>query len=212
MTTPQVYFKNHNKPNKFPWSIYHGPLIKNLILFLKSVPLNRKKILIIGPGEFQEFEILIGLGFEISILDIDQRVIVQLQERYSTYITQSFLVDEHFNNYPEGELFDTIYAKEVIEHFKDSKSFLRKINKNLKPDGTIWLSTPNYGFFLLPLIEKYILELIARLSGFSRKDIHPTKYSKSKLEEDLTESGFNGIIIHYTKFKLALVAIAKKKV
>jgi 2-polyprenyl-3-methyl-5-hydroxy-6-metoxy-1,4-benzoquinol methylase len=211
MSTPQVYFKNHSRATRFPWSLYHRPLFTSLVNFLKSKTVDGKKILVIGPGELQEIELLIQLGFELSILDIDPRVIDHLRQKYPTYISQAFLVDDHFNNYPEHESFDIIYAKEVIEHFEEPRRFFAKIYEVLKKGGRLWVSTPNYGFFLLPLIEITILEFIARISGFSRKHIHPTKYSFTKLQKDLTESGFKDLTINQTQFKLALVATAFKK-
>lgn len=211
MSNPQVYFKNHSRATWFPWSIYHGPLFTSLIYFLKSNDVDRKKILVIGPGELQEMELLIQLGFELSILDIDPRVIDHLQKKYPTHISRAFLVDDHFNNYPENESFDIIYAKEVIEHFEEPKRFFAKIYEVLKKGGRLWVSTPNYGFFLLPLIENTILEFIARISGFSRKHIHPTKYSLNKLQQDLTESGFKDLTINQTQFKLALSCYGFKK-
>jgi 2-polyprenyl-3-methyl-5-hydroxy-6-metoxy-1,4-benzoquinol methylase len=179
MSKDQVYLVNHGRAMKFPWSLYHAPLIHSLNEFLKGIPNPQgKKILVIGPGDLQELPLLKDLGLEVSLLDIDQRVL----EKLAALVSETYLVDENFEGYPNPESFDAIYAKEVIEHLPDPHPFIKKVYAILKPGGMVWMSTPNYGFFLLPLLEKTILEVIARLSGFSRRDIHPTKFNKTQLE------------------------------
>lgn len=205
MKNYQPYIVNHSKASKFPWSIYHKPILDSLSSFLSTIKdPSKKKILVIGPGEFKEIGILISRGFNISVLDIDERVLLFLRSKYGSLIENYFLVDENLNGYPADGSFDIIYAKEVIEHFMNPDLFLEKIKAVLSPNGLAWLSTPNYGNFLLPFLEKTILEIVARFSGFSRKDIHPSKFSDDKLMNAIQRAGFHNILINITPWKLAL--------
>jgi hypothetical protein len=72
------------------------------------------------------------------------------------------------------------------------------------------MSTPNYGDVTLPFLENTFLEMIARLKGFSRKHIHPNKYSEDKLRQELLHSGFSKFDIQKTPYRLALTATALK--
>lgn len=209
MSQLEVYFPNHSRALKFPWSLYHKPLLESLIDFLKNSK-EGQEVLVVGPGAFQEFSLLKQRGLKISILDIDPRVLKLHEEEYSQEIENYYLVDENFNGYPLEEKFDFIYAKEVIEHLVEYEIFIKKLHSCLRPDGSIWLSTPDYGFFLLPLLEKTLLELVARFSGFSRKDIHPSKFNFQKLKLALEKKGFSNVNILKMPFRFSLVAIGKK--
>jgi 2-polyprenyl-3-methyl-5-hydroxy-6-metoxy-1,4-benzoquinol methylase len=201
----QPYFSNHNRALKFPWSIYHKPLLDSLEHFLASFdPKKSKTILVIGPGDLQELSLLLHYGFRPSLLDIDERTLQNSKQLYPELIDKYYHVDENFNGYPEDQKFDAIYAKEVIEHILDTPGFLNSLKKVLKPNSKIWLSTPNYGFFLLPFLENTILEIVARMSGFSRKDIHPNKFNSSKLKKELISNGFKDVEVEITFAKLAL--------
>ena len=209
MSQLEVYFPNHERAFKFPWSIYHKPLLNSL---LKEINLLRPgdHVLVIGPGAFEEIRYLKKKGVRISILDIDPRVLELHKKMNNDFVENFYLVGQDFTGYPDEDTFDLVYAKEVIEHLPDYLNFLFQIKKCLKPSGRLWLSTPNYGFFLLPLLEKTFLELVARMSGFSRKDIHPSKFTNQKLFEALKTSGFNENSIETMPFKLSLVALGQK--
>jgi hypothetical protein len=49
-----------------------------------------------------------------------------------------------------------------------------------------------------------VLELIARRSGFSRKDIHPTRFSTASLRRGLRAAGFEQVDVHATPTRLAI--------
>jgi SAM-dependent methyltransferase len=211
MSNHEVYFENHDRALRFPWSIYHRPLMNDLESFLVNNLRKDLKVLIVGPGYFQEFFLLKTFEIEISILDIDPRVLKINNARHGPGIKNCFLVDKNLNGYPEDESFDLIYAKEVIEHLENYGEFLKKLYRVLRLNGKLWLSTPNYGFFLLPTLEKTFLELIAKFSGFSRKDIHPSRFDKNLLQASVSEAGFQDIEIKEMLLKLALTVTALKK-
>ena len=95
--------------------------------------------------------------------------------------------------------------KRLLNTLLIGKSYLINIKNVLKPGGQLWLSTPNYGESILPFLENSILEIIARKNGFSRKDIHPSKLSKSSLSNGLKFSGFKNIKVKIVWNRLAIV-------
>lgn len=196
---------------RFPWSIYHRPLHDNLMEFIQTAKtLKLMSVLIIGPGEFHEAQSLFDLGFQVSVLDIDPRVIEDLRNRFPDKISNFYLVSDNFDEYPT-ESFDIIYAKEVIEHIPTYPEFLAKISSILSPGGKLWLSTPNYGSWPLPFLESTFLEVVARLNGFSRKHIHPAKFSKKKLMHALEDAGFKDNVVTEMPLKLSLTSVSSKK-
>ena len=206
----EEYYSNHSRAFKFPWSIYHEPLLEDLKKAISSIENpSGKSALVIGPGDFFEFQNLNEKGFKVSILDIDPRVIEKSKHQLGNKIENYFLVDENFNGYPE-ETFDLIYAKEVIEHIPDTKKFLANLLSLGHANSLFWLSTPNYGDWVLPFIEKTFLEIVARLSGFSRKGIHPRPFSKQTLSEAFETSGFSIEAVNKMPLKLSLTIWAKR--
>lgn len=207
MSNFEVYFDNHQRAYKFPWSIYHKPLMENLMTNLETLKPG-SEVLVIGPGAFDEYKLLFSRGLKVSLLDIDPRVIELHKASFGERISNYYLVDSDFNGYP-NQSFDFIYAKEVIEHLTNYQTFLSKLKGCLKQSGKLWLSTPDYEFFLLPLLEKTILEIIARKSGFSRKHIHPTKFGPSSLNTTMLQSGFTKVKVEKMPWRLSLVATAE---
>lgn len=208
MSKDEIYFENHDRANRFPWCIYHRPLEKSLKRFLLENNGERKRLLIIGPGAFFEESFINNLNYDVDVLDIDQRVLDRLQNRR---INEFICSADGTLSMIQDQTYDLVYAKEVIEHVVNYNAYLKDIKRVLKKDGSAWLSTPNYGFFLLPFLERTLLEVIARVNGYSRKEIHPTKFSKSTLSKTVEEAGFKIIKIKLTPLWLAMSCILKKE-
>jgi 2-polyprenyl-3-methyl-5-hydroxy-6-metoxy-1,4-benzoquinol methylase len=206
MSRREVYFKNHRNTMIFPWSIYHRPLYQSLIQTINSLPTG-SSVLVVGPGYLAEGEELKKKNLKVSLLDIDPRVLEYHQKVQNHTIEAFHLVDEKGGGYPEKQ-FDFIYAKEVIEHVPDPEKFLGDLKRCLRRGGLLWLSTPNYGFFLLPFLERTVLEWIAWLNGFSRKGIHPSQFTSSTLFFELQKMDFVKISVKETRLRLALIAKA----
>ncbi|PIN98824.1 MAG: hypothetical protein COT90_02485 [Candidatus Diapherotrites archaeon CG10_big_fil_rev_8_21_14_0_10_31_34] len=84
--------------------------------------------------------------------------------------------------------FDVVFAGEIIEHIFDTDFFVSELNRILKPNGFLVISTPNTAWignrFLL-LIGKKPLNLDYFLSGG-----HIRAYTFELLEKQLTQHGF----------------------
>ncbi|MDX2022361.1 MAG: class I SAM-dependent methyltransferase [Deltaproteobacteria bacterium] len=166
-------------------------------------------LLVIGCGLMQELADL-PPNIRITAIDIDHRATDALAARGDSRVIEAKAVSPS-QNLREIGTFDVIYAKEVIEHILDPDDYFKQLLAVLRPGGGIWLSTPNYGEPWLPLVESTFLEVVARASGFTRKGIHPTPFSRERLTRGLQNAGFKNVQVSPVSFRLALVAEAEKK-
>lgn len=208
------YFANHKHGVKWPFTIYHKPIEESMAQALKGAHAraafeNRAaEILVFGCGLFHEAR-LFPAGCRITLVDSDPRLLEFHQGR--PQIADIFIcssVSELLEKV-QGK-FDLIIGKEVIEHIIESLDYLRAFHLLLQPKGVLWLSTPNYGNWPLPVIEKTFLEFVAYCQGFSRKHIHPNKFSDTKLDHELRCAGFSELRLEKTPLSLALIAEARK--
>lgn len=205
------YFSNHRRASRFPWSLYHRPLERDLGAFLASLAADRRapRILVMGAGYLHELP-SVPRSARLTVADIDARVIDRLAGLRDERIERCV----HLANGRELDglgTFDGIYAKEVVEHLADASSWVRDLAGRLATGGRLWLSTPNYGDALLPLLESTVLELIGRWSGYSRKGIHPTRFTLERLERILISAGLEPTRVFKTPFRLALVGEARRR-
>lgn len=207
MTTTD-YFANHARARRFPWTLYHQPLERDLCAFLDRVATEQPagEVLIVGCGLLHEIDVApSGLSFHVA--DVDDRAVAAVLARGDARINGGSVV------VPEapidlGRRFAAIYAKEVIEHVLAWPAWLVGLRNALVAGGRLWLSTPNYGEPWLPALASTVLELVARRSGFSRRDIHPTRFSRESLARGLSLAGFEQITVKPTAMRLALISWA----
>jgi len=207
--TDADYFANHARARQFPWTLYHQPLERDLGKFLGTVASEHPtgEVLVVGCGLLHEIDEA-PAGLRYTVADIDARAVDAVRARRDPRIVDGVVVA------PEapidlGRPFAGIYAKEVVEHVLAWPAWLVGLRKALVPGGRLWLSTPNYGEPWLPAIESTVLELVARRSGFSRRDIHPTRFSRASLARGLRAAAFTDVSVHATPTRLALTAWAR---
>lgn len=207
------YFANHARARQFPWTLYHQPLEKDLARFLDEVAAENRdgEVLVVGCGLLHEVDAA-PPGLTFHVVDIDERAVEAVLGRDDPRITGGTVVppeDPLDHSFGVGRKFSAVYAKEVVEHVLSWPSWLVGIRRILEPGGRLWLSTPNYGEPWLPAIESTVLELIARRSGFSRRHIHPTRFSKASLARGLRAAGFENVETKATPTRLAITAWAR---
>jgi 2-polyprenyl-3-methyl-5-hydroxy-6-metoxy-1,4-benzoquinol methylase len=217
MTAPADYFVNHARARRFPWTLYHQPLERDLARFLRQVAAEQPsgEVLSVGCGLLHEIDAApSGLGFHVA--DIDERAVAAVLARRDRRITGGTVVapEQPIDHSLRRELgpsrrFAAIYAKEVVEHVRAWPSWLTGLRRALAPGGRLWLSTPNYGEPWLAALESTVLELIARRSGFSRRELHPTRFSRRSLARGLLAAGFEEIDVRVAPARLALTAWAR---
>ena len=205
MTAQPDYFANHERARQFPWTLYHAPLERDLARFLGGI--GNGDVLVVGCGLLHEVDAA-PPGLRFTVADIDPRAVDAVLARRDPRIVAGHVVA------PErpialGKRFAGIYAKEVVEHVHAWPAWLVGLRRALLPGGQLWLSTPNYGEPWLPAIESTLLELIARRSGFSRRHIHPTRFSRRALSRGLEAAGFADVHARVTPTRLAITAWAR---
>ena len=203
------YFANHERARKFPWTLYHAPLERDLDKFLATVAGEHPHgdVLVVGCGLLHEIDTA-PAGLRYTVADIDPRAVDAVMARNDPRIASGRVVA------PEapielGKQFAGIYAKEVIEHIHAWPTWLAGLRRSLVPGGRLWLSTPNYGEPWLPTLESTILEMVARKDGFSRRHIHPTRFSRRSLARGLRAAGFADVHAHVMPTRLAITAWAQ---
>jgi SAM-dependent methyltransferase len=203
------YFANHERARQFPWTLYHAPLERDLARFLARVADEHATgdVLVVGCGLLHELDAA-PAGLRFTVADIDRRAVDAVLARRDPRIVRGCVVA------PEepielGTAFAGIYAKEVVEHVLAWPAWLVGLRRALVPGGRLWLSTPNYGEPWLPAIESTLLELIARRSGFSRRHIHPTRFSRRSLARGLESAGFAEVHARVTSTRLAITSWAR---
>jgi SAM-dependent methyltransferase len=209
VTDRNDYFENHRRARQFPWTLYHQPLERDLSRFLAETAREHPagEVMVVGCGLMQELDHA-PAGLRFHVVDIDPRAVAAVLDKADPRITGGSVVA------PEQPIdlrrqFAAIYAKEVVEHVLAWPAWLVGLRRALVPGGRLWLSTPNYGEPWLPAIESTVLELIARKNGFSRRDIHPTRFSRGALERGLRAAGFDDVGAHVTPTRLAITAWAR---
>jgi len=211
------YFANHARARQFPWTLYHQPLERDLGEFLRQVADEHAagEVLVVGCGLLHEVDAA-PRGLTFHVADIDDRAVAAVLERRDPRITGGTVVPpevpidqalgQALGQAGARRRFAAIYAKEVVEHVLAWPSWLVGLRRALVPGGRLWLSTPNYGEPWLPALESTVLELVARRSGFSRRDIHPTRFSRGSLARGLRAAGFEQIEVKPTPTRLALTS------
>jgi SAM-dependent methyltransferase len=208
--TSTDYFANHARARQFPWTLYHRPLERDLARFLAEVARERPRgeVLSVGCGLLHEIDAAPD-GLRFHVADIDKRAVAAVLARGDARITGGSVVGaEQPIDLGVGR-FAAVYAKEVVEHVLAWPGWLAGLRRALVPGGRLWLSTPNYGEPWLATLEWTVLEVVARRSGFSRRDLHPTRFSRRSLARGLCTVGFDDVSVRVTPTRLALTAWAR---
>lgn len=96
-------------------------------------------------------------------------------------------INNLFNKNKFKNYFDMIICSEVIEHVKNDKGLIKKLNSLMKPKGILYVSTPSNN---APLYR------MGLLSKFDEKVGHLRRYNYLSLEKLLHECNFKILQIH----------------
>lgn len=204
------YFENHRHKLRFPWSLYHGPIIGALgAAFGSSLG---PEVLNVGAGPFFELEEVDASERRVTVCDIDARAVELARRLHGERLAGADTVTPGAPlPYADGR-FDLVVSMEVIEHVREPElsAWLGEVFRVTKPGGLVYLTTPNYASKALIALERTALELIARKNGFSRRDLHPTKFTPERLRGVLDNAGFERIDVKPISFNWVLSASARK--
>lgn len=170
---------------------------KFLEFFLKKSEPKEQNILDLGAGHGAFSQKLFNLGYNVSACDLFPEIF-----EFTEITCQKADITKTLP-YPDNT-FDIIIAIEVIEHISDHEMFFSEASRILKPDGKLYVTTPN------------ILSLKSRVrflfSGFfySFNKLELSNYDGLQHVSSLTVDQYNYIAIK-NHFKAAIVNIDKQQ-
>jgi SAM-dependent methyltransferase len=211
LVTASPYFVNHGRRHRFPWSLYHRDLERRLAAAVVSLNNPQAKVLVVGCGlepfvPGVEGPVYYGADLDPASISACKALHPELAARLAACPGPYEL--------PSGGAFDVqfdaIVAKEVIEHLDDPQRWMTALAERLAIGGELLITTPNYGTFsTLPILEATLLELFARRDGYSRRHIHPSRFTRRRLET-LSLPGMELLQIESTLTRWALFARWRK--
>ncbi len=202
------YFSNHRLKLRFPWRLYHAPIVRELQRALALAP--GLDVLNLGSGPFLELSELPKQKKRFTLCDIDPRALSLAQRIHGAALVAADTVAANAPlPYPDG-YFDAVVSMDVVEHVPDPLPWVENALRVLKPGGLLFLTTPNYASYSLRALEGTVLELIARKQGFSRKHLHPSKLDTGKLSALLARAGAKDAEIKPISHGWALAAFARR--
>lgn len=135
----------------------HQRLLKAYVIAANLV---QGDLLEVGCGEGRGIDWLLPKCRSYSAIDKIAAVIDKLKAKYQ----HSNFLSGNLPPLPyAGSSFDTVVSFQVIEHIRDDHSYLKEINRVLKPGGTAFITTPN------------------RLLSLSRNPWHEREYTADEL-------------------------------
>ena len=139
-----------------------------------------------GPGTF------IGVYIKNDSIGIDlsKDQISYANDKYGKYGKFYSILDSDISNYKNH--FDVITIAGLLEFstIKDAIQLISNLQKSLKKDGRIILTTPNYGGFF-GVLQK----IVYLFSDVNYKSELVTKYSSIKVKTLLSEGSFKNVAV-----------------
>ena len=158
---------------------------------LNKKKLNKLKILDVGCGGGLVSEGIAKLGADVTGIDfIEENIRVAKKHANHNKLEINYIVKD-FEKERLTSKYDVIIIFEVLEHLENWKSFLEKIQKNLKPKGLLIASTINRN-----LISKFLtIDLAENLLKWIPLNTHNYyKFIKpEELKDNLTANNFKKI-------------------
>lgn len=153
----------------------------------------------IGVGMGEMIGVAIELGLEVSGIEI--------RPDYARKIEKLFAVpihSENFLNYEPQKRYDIVAMGDVLEHFIDPLTALRKASDLLEDRGILWISTPNF--------ESAFCKLLGDKDPMWKVCEHLQFFSYQSLKVALDRC--NLVAVHYelsSKYRGSMEVMIRKK-
>ncbi|MGL1902894.1 MAG: class I SAM-dependent methyltransferase [Fibrobacterales bacterium] len=133
---------------------FHYQLALNYLQETKRV---NGKILDIACGPGFGIKMLSGRGYSLVGADYDKKTIEDCTNFYDLEDTE-FVTEDVTNITYDDNVFDVVLSMETLEHVRDPKKMLSEIQRVLKPNGLLILSTPQNSYSGKPICPEHIYE------------------------------------------------------
>lgn len=141
-----------------------------------------------GTGEFTEY--LCELGFNAFGVDLSTSALSKARKRS---LSDRYVEASLHNSLPFADnSFDAIWFSEVIEHILDVHSCVAELNRLLKTNGVLIITTPYHG-----LIKNLLITLFNFNNYFSPYTSHIRFFSKETIHMSLENAGFRIVRTEY---------------
>ncbi len=168
---------------------------------MKHVPDGDGVVLDLGCGCGDMFVPLQERGKTVVALDNDPVVIEYLKSEKDLHGVQLVLEDVASTKLLSNSI-DVVLLLDVLEHLTNPGKCLTEINRILKPNGTVIITTPHKTF-----LWNIIWSVWTILMPYGRHDA----FSKTHVVQMLKKYGAYSCDIHITHFGCLIMLIAKKK-
>lgn len=153
------------------------PIRINYILDnIRQKKIKKLEILDLGCGGGLTCEPLARLGASVTGIDfVEKNIEIANQHAMDSKLNIKY-IKEDLDSFSLKEKYDVILILEVLEHLDDWKSFIKKLKKNLKPNGILIISTINktlFAKFFGILIAENILNWVPKNTHNYNKLIKP---------------------------------------
>lgn len=175
---PRNYMPASGKKKMF-WLRYISNNMINSESPVYFVKETRGKLLDIGCGNGDALSVFHEKGFECYGIEIDSQAASFCNSR-------GLSVKQHDNlnhlDYPD-DYFDVIIMAQVIEHIDNAEILLKEINRILRPDGKVYITTPNFSSYMRHVFKDFWV------SGWFLP-FHVHLYSERSLKKLVNRFGF----------------------
>lgn len=168
----------------------YSPLPKN----------NIGKVLDVGCGNGLYLSQLQENGWDVYGVDMSPEAVRFANNKFGLKNVKQGILENI--KYPSNT-FDVITMHHVLEHLYNPQKVLQKINKSLKKDGLLVISTPNVDSINLNLFKKYWFPL--------ETPRHLNLFNKDTIQKLADKTGFKIVNTSYDKSSHALIRSFKYK-
>ena len=198
----EEYWKNSEEagPNK-------DPTTPERIKILKKEIKKGKKVLDVGCADGLITN-QISNGNQVYGIDISENAIKAAKKKYKKI---NFKVCEAEKKYPfKKEEFDVVFSGDVIEHVPEPVKMIKEINRVLKKNGKIIITTPYHGFW------KNLAIILFRFDNhFDPEGPHLRFFTMNSMRKILKKNGFKVKRTYYVgrfyPFSKDMIVVAKKE-
>jgi len=157
--------------------------------FLGNPRAGTRRVLDAGCGDGAFLAFLRRRGFQVSGLELAQGAVTRAKRRCPDADVRIGSLEERLPF--DDEDYDAVWCTDVLEHIFDVHGALAELNRVLKPDGLLMLTTPYHGMF------KNLLIALLAFEGHYNPDLsHVRFFTQQSLNRCLRRAGFSPVGWH----------------